>query len=281
MNVRQALKFMIVSTLAFACMNAIVKYLIHINPHQLVFFRSASCLCFTLGFLLSHKIPIWGNNRKILILRGLAGVTSLTLFFMSIRYLPIGTAVSLRYIAPIFAAVFAVILLREKIWPMQWLFFILAFAGVFVLKGFDAELNTYGLILVLLAAVFSGLVYIIISKIGKTEHPVVVVHYFMMVATLVGGLLSIKNWTDPQGLEWLLLISLGIFGYFGQVYMTKAFQTAKANQVAPLKYIEVIYTLMLGIFWFGEIYTFWSILGILMIIGGLILNVWYRSGKSA
>lgn len=123
MNVRQALKFMIVSTLAFACMNAIVKYLIHINPHQLVFFRSASCLCFTLGFLLSHKIPIWGNNRKILILRGLAGVTSLTLFFMSIKYLPIGTAVSLRYIAPIFAAVFAVILLREKIWPMQWLFF--------------------------------------------------------------------------------------------------------------------------------------------------------------
>jgi len=272
---------MIVSTLAFACMNAIVKYLIHINPHQLVFFRSASCLCFTLGFLLSHKIPIWGNNRKILILRGLAGVTSLTLFFMSIKYLPIGTAVSLRYIAPIFAAVFAVILLREKIWPMQWLFFILAFAGVFVLKGFDAELNTYGLILVLLAAVFSGLVYIIISKIGKTEHPVVVVHYFMMVATLVGGLLSIKNWTDPLGLEWLLLISLGIFGYFGQVYMTKAFQTAKTNQVAPLKYIEVIYTLMLGIFWFGEIYTFWSILGIIMIIGGLILNVWYRSGKSA
>jgi drug/metabolite transporter (DMT)-like permease len=279
MEVKQAIKFMIISALAFACMNATVKYLTHINPHQLVFFRSVSCLCFTMGFLLRHKISIWGNNKKILILRGLVGVTSMTFFFMSIKYLPIGTAVSLRYIAPIFAAIFAVILLKEKIFKLQWSFFALAFAGVLVLKGFDSQMNTYGLILVLIASVFSGLVYIIISKIGKTEHPVVVVNYFMIVATLVGGTLSIKNWVTPHGMEWFLLLGLGIFGYFGQVYMTKAFQTAKTNQVAPLKYIEVIFTLLFGVFWFGEIYTAWSLLGIAMIIGGLILNVWYKERK--
>lgn len=270
---------MIISALAFACMNATVKYLMHINPHQLVFFRAITCLCFTMGFLLKHKIPILGTHKKLLILRGLVGVTSMTFFFMSIKYLPIGTAVSLRYIAPIFAAIFAVILLREKIMRLQWLFFIIAFAGVIVLKGFDAQINTYGLILVLIASVFSGLVYIIISKIGKTEHPVVVVNYFMIVATLVGGTLSIKNWVTPHGTEWLLLLCLGVFGYFGQVYMTKAFQTAKTNQVAPLKYIEVIFTLLLGVFWFGEIYTVWSLLGIALIIGGLILNVWYKGRK--
>ncbi|WP_445957403.1 DMT family transporter [Yeosuana sp.] len=276
MNVKNAIKFMLISTLAFACMNVVVKYLVGINAFQIVFFRSVGSLFFTFGFLLKNKIPILGNQKKLLVLRGLVGVTSMAFFFMSIKYLPVGTAVSLRYIAPIFAAIFAILFLKEKIKPVQWLFFIMAFTGVLVLKGFDNQMSTYGLSLVLIASVFSGLVYIVLSKIGKGDHPVVVVNYFMVIATIVGGLLSIKDWVNPVGVEWLLLLSLGIFGYFGQVFMTKAFQSAPTHQVAPLKYIEVVFTLLFGLFWFGEIYTIWSLIGIALIIGGLVLNVIYK-----
>jgi drug/metabolite transporter (DMT)-like permease len=62
--------------------------------------------------------------------------------------------------------------------------------------------------------------------------------------------------------------------------MTKAFQTAKTNQVAPLKYIEVIFTLMFGLLWFDEVYTIWSLVGIALIIGGLILNIYYKEHKN-
>lgn len=270
---------MIISTLAFACMNVTVKYLVNVNAFQIVFFRSLSSLIFTLSFLLKKGIPILGNKRKLLVLRGLTGVTSMTFFFMSIKHLPVATAVSLRYIAPIFAVIFAVLFLKEKTKPLQWLFFIMSFLGVLIIKGFDENVSTYGLILVLIAAVFSGLVYTIINKIGTADHPVVVVNYFMMIATLVGGILSISYWKNPVGIEWLLLASLGVFGYFGQLYMTKAFQTAKTNQVAPLKYLEVIFTLMFGLFWFDEVYTIWSLVGIALIIGGLILNVYYKEQK--
>jgi drug/metabolite transporter (DMT)-like permease len=268
---------MIISTIAFAFMNITVKYLVHISAFQIVFFRSISSLFFTYSFLLKYKIPILGNNKKLLVLRGLAGVTSMTFFFMSIKYLPVATAVSLRYIAPIFAAIFAVLFLKEKVKVVQWLFFIMSFLGVLVLKGFDTQLNTYGLLLVLIAAVFSGLVYTIINKIGTGDHPVVVVNYFMVIATIVGGLLSIQNWKNPEGIEWLLLGSLGVFGYYGQLYMTKAFQNASTNLVAPLKYLEVIFTLLFGLMLFDEVYTFWSLLGIALIIGGLLLNLIYKA----
>lgn len=268
---------MLISTLAFACMNAIVKHLTHLSAFQIVFFRSISSLFFTFGYLLKNNIPVLGNKRRLLILRGLVGVTSMTLFFMSTKYLPIGTAVSLRYMAPIFAAVFAVFILKETIKPLQWLFFALAFSGVLILKGFDAELDGYGLVLVTISAIFSGLVYIVISKIGNDDHPVVVVNYFMVIATIVGGVLSINNWVNPIGFEWLMLFGLGLFGYFGQVYMTKAFQIASTNQVAPLKYIEVVFTVLFGVFMFNEIYTLWSILGIMFIIIGLILNALYKT----
>jgi len=270
---------MLISALAFACMNVIVKQLTNLSAYQIVFFRSAGSLFFTFGYLIRNKIPMLGNNKPLLILRGIVGVTSMTFFFMSIKYLPVGTAVSLRYLAPIFAAAFAIVFLKEKVAPLRWLFFIVAFSGVLILKGFDTQVNSYGLMLVLIASVFSGLVYVVISKIGRGDHPVVIVNYFMVIATIVGGVLSIGNWINPVGIEWLLLLSLGIVGYVGQVYMTKAFQIASTSHVAPLKYIEVVFTLLLGIFLFGEVYTFWSLLGITMIIGGLVLNVLYKGRK--
>ena len=107
----------------------------------------------------------------------------------------------------------------------------------------------------------------------------VVVNYFMVISTILGGLLSINNWINPQGMEWLMLGGLGLFGYFGQVYMTKAFQIASTNQVAPLKYLEVVFTLLLGVLLFSEVYTLYSLLGIALIICGLILNALYKGKK--
>ncbi|WP_317292991.1 DMT family transporter [Aestuariibaculum lutulentum] len=277
MDVKKALKYMVISTLGFACMNATVKYLKDVNSYQIVFFRSLGSLFFTFGFLLKNKIPIIGKHNGLLIARSVVGATSMLLFFMSVKYLSIGTAVSLRYTAPIFAAIMAVFLLRERVKPLQWLFFIVSFIGVIVLKGLDSHINSYGLILVLIAAVLSGLVYIIISKIGKREHPAVIVNYFMVTATILGGVLSIGNWVTPKATEWPFLFSLGIFGYIGQIYMTKAFQSASTNIVAPLKYIEVVFTATIGVMLFQEVYTIWNLLGIALIIGGLVLNVWYKS----
>lgn len=267
---------MVISTLSFSFMNAIVKYLVHLPAYELVFFRSLVTLIFSSSFLIFYKIPMLGNKRVLLLSRGIFGVISLTLFFMSLKYLTMGTAVSLRYIAPIFAAIFAVYMLKETIKPIQWLFFAVAFGGVLVLTGLDKEINSCGLILIVISAIFSGLVFVTITKIGKQDHPLVVVNYFMFIATIVGGILMLFNWVTPRGIEWLLLFSLGIFGYFGQLYMTKAFQSASTNQVAPLKYTEVIFTVTMGLLWFNEIYTLWSLLGIFMIIVGLVLNALYK-----
>ena len=267
---------MLISTVSFACMNAVVKYLVHMDAFQIVFFRSFSCLFFTFGYLLRHNISIFGNKKRLLVLRGLVGVTSMTLFFMSTKHLPIATAVSLRYMAPIFAAIFAVIFLKESLKLIQFLFFAIAFSGVIILKGFDSNVSTYGLLLIFISALFSGLVYVVISKIGNNDHPVVIVNYFMVISTITGAVLSIQNWVQPVGKEWLLLFGLGCFGYFGQVYMTKAFQLVKTTIIAPFKYLEVVFTLLLGVTIFSEVYALYSLLGIALIIIGLVLNVAYK-----
>ncbi|WP_255424769.1 DMT family transporter [Aquimarina sp. BL5] len=275
---KKAIYFMILSTISFTAMNLLVKYLVGFSAYQLVFFRSIGTLFFTMPFLFYHKISILGNQKSLLIFRGLAGVTSMGLFFMSVEYLKIGSAVSLRYLSPIFATILAVIFLREKVKNIQWLFFLLAFFGVLIIKGFDADINSVGLLLIVLSALFSGVVYVLINKIGLRDHPVVIVNYFMWIATILGGIFSIFNWKKtPEGIEWGLLLSLGVFGYFGQLFMTKAFQSQVTNKVVSLKYMEVIFTMIAGIFLFGDKYPLLSILGTAMVITGLVLNMFYRS----
>lgn len=267
---------MVLSTIAFTGMNGLLKYLTAYSGPQLVFFRSLGSLFFTFGFLLSRGISIFGTNKKLLITRGIFGSISMLFFFMAVHYMPIGSAVALRYIAPIFAAVFAILILKENVRPVQWLFFVLSFLGVLVLKGFDNSIPLVGLVLVLLASVFSGLVYIIIRKIGLSEHPVVIVNYFMCIATIVGGVLSIFYWKTPDTADLLLLLSLGILGYFGQLFMTKAFQMGEIGVIAPIKYVEVVFVIIVGIGFLGETYSIWSFVGIAMIISGLLLNLWFK-----
>ena len=264
---------MIISALAFTFLNVFVKSLNNFSVYQIVFFRSVGSLFFTVPFLLKNKISLLGNKRGLLVIRSVVGLISMTLFFLSLKYIAMGTAVSIRYIAPIFAAFFALIFLKEKVKPIQWLFFAIAFSGVLIIKGFGEELQIEGVIFALVSAIFAGLVYITIRKIGSDDHPVVVVNYFMVISAVIGGLLSINGWINPIGQEWLIFLSLGVFGYFAQLYMTKAMQVGETNQVAPLKYLEVIFTIIIGLIWFKEVYSLWSLAGILLIVFGLTLNV--------
>ena len=273
---KKAVEYMVISAIAFTFLNVFVKQNSQFNVYQIVFFRSVGSLFFSIPFLVKNKISFIGNKQKLLVLRALAGLTSMILFFKSMTLLPVGTAVSLRYVAPIFAAIFALIWLKEKIKPVQWLFLAVAFLGVLILKGFDTQVNSLGLVFALSSAAFTGIVFILLRKIGDADHPVVVVNYFMIIGTIIAGLLMIPFWKTPVGVEWLLLLSLGVFGYFGQLYMTKAFQQVETNTIAPLKYLEVIFTLLIGIVWFQEKYTIWSLLGITLIIAGLTLNVFTK-----
>lgn len=280
MKNNSAIFYMIFSVIAFAIMNAIIKYLTIFNVYQVVFFRSIGTLFFTIPLILKYKLPIFGSNKKLLFLRAFFGVISITCFFQSLNYLAVGTAVSLRYTSPIFAAIFAAIFLKEKVKNIQWLLFFIAFLGVLIIKGFGVDVNTIGLLLIITSAIFLGLIFVVIRKIGNSENPLIIINYFMTLAFIFGGIMSIENWRNPNTIEWVLLLSSGVFGYFGQLYMTKAFQSSETNIIAPLKYLEVIFMIIIGAIWFNEEYNLLSLLGVFLILLGLVYNIYLKRKKN-
>ncbi len=264
---------MLLSAVFFSMINTTIRSIEHMPTFQLVFFRAFGSLLLCAIYLKKNRIPFRGHNEKWLIWRGLTGLISMSLFYYALLFMPMGTAVSLRYLSPFFAVFLAIIFLGERVRSIQWLYFIMAFLGVVILKGFDTRIGAFGLTIILTCAFFSGVVYTLIRKIGTTEHPVVIVLYFMAIATLVSGLATIFMWKEPLGMEWLALISLGFYGYFAQFYMTKAMQIVESNFIVPFKYAEVVLTLLAGWVIFGEGQSVLALLAIALIVIALIGNV--------
>jgi drug/metabolite transporter (DMT)-like permease len=268
---------MLISVVGFALMNLVVKNLKHIPATELVLFRSIVSLVLSYIMIRKRKLNPFGNNKLFLVLRGVFGVTALTIFFHTLQELPIGSAITIQYLSPIFTVIFAIFFLKEKMQPIQWLFFLIAFAGIAVIKGFDPNITFRLLVLGITSAIFSGLAYNCIRKLKDTDHPVVVVFYFPLIATPIMLILSYFNFVMPIGWDWLLLLLMGILTQIAQIYMTKAYQHSQMDKTAPLKYLGIIFAIAFDVLIFGVVYTPLAYVGIALVIAGVVLNLLHKS----
>ena len=267
---------MLISVGCFAAVNLLVKFLPHLPATELVLFRSLITFAISYSLLKKKKLYPWGNNKPWLLIRGVAGTTALTIFFYTLQNMPLSAAVTVQYLSPFFTAFIAGFLLGEKTKAAQWLFFLVSFAGIVVVKGSSADIPPTLLALGVFSSMFSGLAYNAIRKL-KDEEPLVIVMYFPLVATPVMLVFSLFNWVTPVGIDWLLLLALGVLTQFAQLYMTKSYQLSEVNTVAPLKYIGVIFALTWDIALFDFIPNAQMFLGIALVIGGVLMNLRFKS----
>ncbi len=268
--------YMLLATLLFTCMNVLVKLVPHIPAIEIIFFRSVISLLMSYVALKSQQVSVFGNNKKLLILRGAAGALALVCYFITLQNIPLASAVTLQYLSPVFTTILGIFLVREKVKPLQFLFFAMAFGGVLVIKGFDPRVTNLYLLLGIGAGFFAGLAYNIIRKLNTTEHPLVIVFYFPLVTLPLTGFYVWANWEQPQGIEWFYLILIGVLTQFAQYFMTKAYQLEELSKVASLNYIGILYAIGFGYFVFEESFHPFSYLGMLLVLAGVILNIQYK-----
>lgn len=274
----KGVKYIIISTVFFSLMNIGVKYLGHIPAWEIAFFRAlvSGVLCY--GLLKRAGLYPWGTNKRVLIYRGLAGTAALVLYFYTLQHMPLASAITIQLLSPIFTIIIAGLLLREPPRPIQWLFFLLSFAGVVMIKGFDPRVSLFDLGLGVSAAVLSALAYNFVRQLRTTDHHLVVVLYFPMVAIPITGSLSLASWVTPSPNDWAILLAIGVVVTVAQVYMTKGYQADRASNVSNFNYLQVVYGLVLGYLLFNETVGWPAMLGIVLIVTGVILSSRFRSG---
>jgi drug/metabolite transporter (DMT)-like permease len=252
--------------------------------HELVLARSVVSFIISLIVIKQRKLPIFGNNKKWLIIRGLAGTIALTIFFYTIHYLPLAIASTIQYLAPIFTVILAMIILKEKVKALQWFFIGLSFTGVALIaldkitgnNSGPEDISFFWLGLGIIAAVFSGLAYTAIIKLKSTDAPITIVFYFPMIAMPIMILLCFYSFTMPRGIEWLFLLIIGIFTQFAQILMTRALHLGSASTITPFQYLGAIYAFLIGYFVFDETLSLIVNIGIFLVVAGVIVNAVLR-----
>jgi drug/metabolite transporter (DMT)-like permease len=254
---------------------------------EIILFRSIITFVMCYAIIRVRKIPFFGNNKKWLIIRGIFGTTALTLFFYTLDNLPIAIATTVQYLSPIFTVVFAIFLLGEKVNRIQWLFFFIAFLGVasISLSKFLSEdvnvsaINPWWVLIGVASAFFSGISYNAIVKCRNTDAPVTIVMYFPLVAIPVMLVICAFDYVIPKGIEWLIILIIGVFTQFAQILMTKALHADNTATITPFKYFGSIYAFFLGLFLFDEVISLYGILGIILILAGVLGNTYFRKRK--
>ncbi|MEQ1765715.1 MAG: DMT family transporter [Pyrinomonadaceae bacterium] len=276
----EGVRAMFISTLAFSLANVIVKQISHIPAMEVVFFRClfASSFCF-IG-LYRARADWKGSHRGLLLARGIFGTTALYFFFVTVQNTPLASAMTIQYLSPIFTSVIAIVVLSEKVKSLQWLFYAMAFAGVLLIEQFDPRTSLFYVAIGVLSAFCSGVAYNLVRRMREQEHPLTVVLHFQLVGVVAGFFSLFFSWKMPQGWDWFWLFMIGVFSQLGQIFLTNALQREKAAGVAIINYSGLIYGIFFGVFVFGEQLFPVTLLGMLLVVGGVLLSIVYSTREN-
>ncbi len=197
-------------------------------------------------------------------------------FITGLSFLPIATASTLVWTAPIFLTICAAFYLKEQVTLSRWLAVFAGFSGVLcVTNPFGGEFS-WAMILPLLAAIFVVMRDMVTRKLDNELHSLYVVFATLTMVTTVGGLLSVLDWrpVEVSQVLWLVLsASLLSLGYFCQV---TAVRIGELSFIAPFTYTGILVAVFYGYFIWNEIPTLFTIVGITLIVGSGLYILLHR-----
>ncbi len=286
-NMDRGILLMLLASLSFAMMGGFAKVLTDaLPPVEITFFRNVAGVILVGATLWKIPLKQTGGKPFLLLFRGTMGFLALLAYFYIMAYIPLGEAVTYNKTSPIFVAIFAYIFLKEELPRTAILAILVGFAGiVLVAKPDGFSLDKYDLL-----GIFSGigaaLAYTSIRELRKYYDTRAIVLSFMGMGTIgpivlmlmapyVGGGstdMLFAPFVMPVGVEWLMIIAVGIFATISQVLMTKAYELTKAGIVGTISYSNIIFAVIIGTMLGDPIPDVWTFLGIiLVIVAGLLV----------
>ena len=253
-NALRGIAWMLLSTLFFASMHAVVRHVsASIHTFEIAFFRNLFGLLVILPWLIRLGVaPLKTNRLATHSLRAAMNSVAMLCFFTALSLAPLTDVTALGFTAPIFATLLAVLLMNERVGIRRWTAIAVGFAGVLVVlrPGFG-EIGI-GAVLALTSAAVWGGTLAIIKDLGRTDSSVTITAYMSLLMTPITLIpaLFVWQWPDPETLAWL--VAIGILGNLGQLTTAQALREADTSVVMPFDFGKLVWITMIAYLAFGE-----------------------------
>lgn len=204
------------------------------------------------------------------------GLVAMTLNFLGMTLLPLAEATVIGFSVPLFATIFAAVLLHEPVGRWRWGAVVLGFVGVLVVLRPDgaAMMHGTGAGVALAGAIATASVTIFIRQLGATEPPATTVFWFTASSLVPLGLAMIAFARPHDGLTWALLAGVGVTGGIAQLLLTASLRFAPVSVVLPMDYSGLIWATLFGWLIFDVLPLPATLLGAPIIIASGLAILW-------
>ncbi|MEB3256242.1 MAG: DMT family transporter [Synechococcaceae cyanobacterium] len=242
---------------------------------EVVLVRALVSVALSAWLLWRARIPPLGRRRGLLMIRGVLGTAALVCVYAAVVRLPMATATVLQYLYPTLTAALAWLLLGERLGPGLLLAMLLGWLGVLVIAAPGASLggpDPLGLGLALAGALLTALAYVAVRQLGRSEHPLVIVLYFplMAIPLMLPAVLLDPVW--PTAREAAALLGVGLFTQLGQIGLTQGLTALPAARATALSYAQVVFAALWGWLFFAEPVDLRTGFGAVLVLAATLLN---------
>ncbi len=268
----------IVSSIGFASMDAIAKLLLQSVPvgWVLVLRGAAIIVIISLTLLVMRRLDWFGSSApRVLALRSIVfGITSV-LVVVSLAHLTLAEAISLYFLSPIATVFLARWLLGEPLTRRALVAVVLGFIGVLAIIQPRSQGVSWFYALPLIAAVTGALQDVLVRRMRASAHPSTIVLYGS-VATIIATALVLPLGAPPplDSRELGLFTAGAIAGAVGFFFVAVSFQKAPTRIISPLRYLNVVWAVVLGFAVFGTVPNALAASGIVLVMIAGIVCVW-------
>jgi drug/metabolite transporter (DMT)-like permease len=265
---------MFCAALCFSATSVLIRIAPNIDPFKSSLFRFAIGMALLGTAAMCKRIRLEFTSSSLLLSRGFIGGLAVYIFFWSINVIGLGKGTLLSYTYPVFAAIWGVILLGEKVSAHVWGLIGVAFCGFFLISmGRGEDLTALGLAewIALGGSMLSGLAIVIVRKLRATESSYAiffsqcVIGFWLMLipANLVPAAIGISG--------GFILLGIGVSAAIGQILMTYSYKALSVSQGSVIALVTPVANILIGVAVFGETVTPVNGLGMFLVLAACTL----------
>lgn len=276
---------MVIGMLWLGIGNALLKGIsTEVSINQILFFRGlfGTFLLFLVGGYQGKRyFPFKTQQLGRQSVRGVVGYFALYAIFMSFKLLPLSDATVLSFASVLFITILSLLFLGERFSWKVGAAILGGLGGIIIIAQPSGEVSVSGVSFALAGALLESIVLFLGKLLGQKDSPQTCVFYHTLWSFIIAGLVIMGNWHLPHWMDLAWILGLSISGLLGQLCIVRAYQLAPAVRVSPMLYTLIIWGVLFGMLFWGEILDLSFILGssVVIITGVYIVHAPIRSAE--
>lgn len=218
---------------------------------------------------------IRSDKHGLHILRSTLGIFAMGLNFWAMTLLPLADATTISFTVPIFATLFAALILGEKVGIQRWSAILIGFIGVLiVIQPGGTLIPAFGATVALVGALVTAAVTLVIRMLGRTETSIITIFWFSVYTLPALAVCAYIYGGRHDARTWAYLFGIGVFGALGQLAITQSLRFAPVSTIVPMDYTALLWATIFGIVLFNQFPGLSIWIGAPIIIGSGLFIAW-------